>query len=343
MDGGAHVVHSRVTPTGVGKRRSLILDDMQESLTTVEAAVVGVSRATLRSSRWCRSSHGLYTSRSGPQDLASRCHALLKVLPRPVAFCGPTALLLQQFRTPTLPALLPVFVTVPTADGHPRRAGIRLRQANLPVADVREFHGLPVTSAFRTVVDLAGWLGLLDLLVVIDGMLYDGRLSGADLLALAAVRRRRGVRTLRRAVELADGRSESAYETLLRLLFALAGIPVQPQLNVYDDAGTWLARADLLIEGTRRLPEYDGETHRGRERHESDLARDKRLSRAGYERYGYTAKELFGSPEVIVADAEDALGWPRRLDRLAGWFMEYRKSLFYRPALKRFEAHWCAR
>jgi very-short-patch-repair endonuclease len=236
---------------------------------------------------------------------------------------------------------LPIFVAVGAADAHPRRTGIRLLQSNVTDAERQTVSGLPVTSPLRTIYDLARWLGLLDLVVVLDGLLHVGHLRAADLACLASLRRCRGARVLRRGVSYADGRSESAYETLLRLLHVLCEFSVQPQVNLYDDAGIWLARADLLIEGTRRLPEYDGATHRDRERHESDLARDKRLGRAGYERYGYTAKELLGSPDTIVADAEDALGWPRRLDRVAGWLVEYRKSLFYQAARERFAARWC--
>lgn len=137
------------------------------------------------------------------------------------------------------------------------------------------------------------------------------------------------MRALRRAVALIDARSESTWETVLRLLHVLSGLPpVEPQADLVDDNGVWVARADLLLVGTRRLHEYDGETHRDRDRHRKDLAREKRLSRASYERYGFTASELLGRPGSVIRDAEVAFGLDHDPDRLRAWLEEIRPSLF---------------
>ncbi len=305
----------------------------------------------LRGKQWRRESHGLYVPADSVADLRGRCGALLHVLPARAVFCGPTAVLLRGCRTPSFPDLLPVFVAVPPDGGDVRRAGVRQRRTAVSFAEVEDLGGLPVTSVRRTIADLPVWLGLVDLLIVIDGLLYNGDMRADELTPLASRRRVRGVQTLRRALPLADGASESAYETILRLLHVLSGVAVESQVNIFDEDGSWLARADLVIRGTRRLVEYDGATHRERVRHESDLARDKRLMRAGYVRYGYTAAELFGSPERIVADAVSAGGRPtdvvvdsrqRFADGIAGdWRKEYCQSLFFGPQRHRFAERWC--
>ncbi|WP_238993268.1 hypothetical protein [Nocardioides caldifontis] len=79
-----------------------------------------------------------------------------------------------------------------------------------------------------------------------------------DQLQVSAARRRRGAPSLRQALELADGRSESPWETLPRILHVACGIAVQPQYVLLDAAGDEVARADLWLEGTNALHEYDG-------------------------------------------------------------------------------------
>lgn len=94
---------------------------------------------------------------------------------------------------------------------------------------------------------------------------------------------------------------------------------MEPQKEIVDGYGRLLGRADLWIRGTRRLPEYDGATHRERERHQADLAREKALAREHWERYGYTAKEILRTPERVVRDAAEASGLTHDTGSLAVW------------------------
>jgi very-short-patch-repair endonuclease len=165
---------------------------------------------------------------------------------------------------------------------------------------------------------LAEDLSVLDLTIAIDSALYQRLCNVVDIEA--AIRsRQRGLPRLRQALLLCDGRSESPWETILRLIHVAAGIEVEPQAQICDDADRFLARADLRIRGTRRLAEYDGAVHRDRFRHESDLHREKALARAGYERYGYIATELRQTPELVIGDAERALGLPHDGRRVVAW------------------------
>ena len=93
---------------------------------------------------------------------------------------------------------------------------------------------------------------------------------------------------LRRAIPLMCGDAESIYEGLLRMVHIVCDVAVRPQFVVTDEAGRFVARADLHLTGTQRLAEYDGDDHLTRDRYRRDLRRTGRIADAGYERRGYT-------------------------------------------------------
>ena len=68
----------------------------------------------------------------------------------------------------------------------------------------------------------------------------------------------------------------------MRVLHRAAEIPVTPQQELFDQFGRFIARADLLIDGTPRLHEYDGAVHRDADVHEADLTRDRALISAKF-------------------------------------------------------------
>lgn len=88
---------------------------------------------------------------------------------------------------------------------------------------------------------------------------------------------------LQRAIDLADGRTESPGETRSRLLLLGLGFTPIPQVEIRDVDGDFIGRVDFLLEGTRVIVEFDGMTKYGS--HEDLVAekrRELRLQRAGY-------------------------------------------------------------
>jgi very-short-patch-repair endonuclease len=79
----------------------------------------------------------------------------------------------------------------------------------------------------------------------------------------------------------------------------------------------FVARADLWVVGTRRIHEYDGEVHRDREVHRTDLARERRLVEIDWQRVGFTSPQLVCEGGSIIAGMDRLLRtWnPRRLAR----------------------------
>jgi hypothetical protein len=120
-------------------------------------------------------------------------------------------------------------------------------------------------------------------------------------------------------VSLADPRSESPWETALRLFHVLAGIEVEPQVELFDAEGTFLARVDLLLTGTDNVHEYDGGDHRDRDRQRTDLRRERRLAGTPYVRRGFTSEDLVRHPLVMLAEIDRAIGRRHRPSRVRLW------------------------
>lgn len=307
-------VHEGLTPTSESSQAA----GMDDCVRRCDAHRLGIGPGELKGPGWIPVSHGLYSARGRERSLLEACRDITMVLPSGSAVSHFTAAQLHAIWLPSLPAWLPLTATLPPAMDRPERHGLyvaRSRAGN-PTADLLD--GVPVLTPELTLGQLAEDLGLIDLVIAIDCAL---QLSMCDALDIVGgIRsRQRGLPMLRRALALCDGRSESPWETVLRLMHSTVGIPVSPQELIHDQAGRIVARADLRIVGTRRLPEYDGADHRDRSQHERDLRREKLLARLGLERYGYIAKELVGTPAQVIRDAEDALGWRHDPERLHSW------------------------
>ncbi len=196
-----------------------------------------------------------------------------------------------------------------------------------------------ITDAAETLLEAGRDLGILDLVMLGDCALRRGEVTIAGLERTAA-QRRRGAPRLRKVIPLLDARSESPWESIMRVLHVAADIPVTPQFVVRREGGAFVARADLRINGTRRLHEYDGAVHRDREVHAGDLARDRRLLRGGWQRAGYTSSDLLEDAETVVADADRALGRRFEQHRVDAWKLLIAESLFGRLGRARALARW---
>lgn len=278
------------------------------------------SRMLRQSPHFIHPAAGVAQLAASADDLASTCRAVAAVLPADAVFTHVTSALLRGWWMP-LADSFPIVACTNGETTHHDRRGVYVRRCDIPAGHRHRMGDIAVASPEWTIVELAEHLALLDLVAVIDCALH---LKHTTIAAIQATMRkgRRGVKVLRRAIELADGRSESWWETMLRLIHVLSGIAVDPQEHVLNAAGVEIARVDLRIRGTTRVAEYDGSDHRDRERHQGDLRREKALSRHGLERYGYIATEIIYSARQIVRDAENALGLVNIQSRADLWVAE---------------------
>ncbi|MFJ6538324.1 hypothetical protein ACIQH5_19025 [Paenarthrobacter sp. NPDC091711] len=126
-------------------------------------------------------------------------------------------------------------------------------------ADVVVVRGLRATTLERTMFDCVRMLSYPKALVIMDhGLRLGANISAlTDMAAVSAGKR--GVRTLRKALDNADPRSESAGETLTReLLQRLRIKPPQPQFEVQSKLGRH--RMDFAWKEEKLALEFDGRT-----------------------------------------------------------------------------------
>lgn len=282
------------------------------------------SRKTLRSAAYDSPTVSVFMDASQADQIAPRCQAIQLALPANAVFSHLTSAALRGWRLPMLSGL-PIIASTDADGVHLDRRGVYIRRTAVPVRHRRLADGIRIASAEWTIVELAEDLALLDLVCVIDSALHSGQCT-VNSIHNALIPGRRGARNLRSALTLVDGKSESWWETALRLLHTLSGKCTETQVPVFDSAGAFVARTDLHIVGTNRYPEYDGDVHRRHEQHRRDLRRDKAMARIGAERFGYTAPEILRSARLILRDAHQALGVKHRPQRLRRWEREFERS-----------------
>jgi hypothetical protein len=126
----------------------------------------------------------------------------------------------------------------------------------------------------------------------------------------------RGIRRLRRALDLADAGAESPQETRLRLLLERSGLP-RPvtQIPVTNDWGRVVRRIDMGWPEWMVGVEYDGEHHwTDPASHDGDIERLEFLAAKGWAIVRVSARQLRYQPALVVERATGALqraGFPR--------------------------------
>ena len=143
------------------------------------------------------------------------------------------------------------------------RSGHRhLHSAHLPSDEVTTVDGLRVTTAARTVLDLARSLPFEQALVAGDSAFRAGAVSLPDLTAAGISSHSRRVR---RVVGNLDGGSESVGESRSRALFVREQLPLpRSQADLFDAEGNHLGRVDFLWEEAAVVAEFDGRVKYGR-------------------------------------------------------------------------------
>ncbi len=201
----------------------------------------------------------------------------------------------------------PIEVTIPEPSGGGRRAGASVRRAALAAEEIVLRRGVPTTSALRTVVDLGGANPLAEGVVAADLFLHSRLVTIDELRSYIAQHPGvKGIVRLRRVVDLAEPKAESAMETRLRMLLVLAGLPrPEVQVSIHDQRGRFLGRPDLLYRLERLAIEYDGANHRNRL--VDDNRRQNGLIGAGFRLLRFTAADVYGTPEIVAMQVRQSL------------------------------------
>ena len=306
----------------------------------VEASAGSAGRAFRghrRLASWRRLSYGLYLEDGQPYALVDQLRAWSLILPARAAFTHLTAAEVRGWWLPqTIPH--PVFAALRQGDPFPHRAGLYVSRHPSRVPSER-VSNVRLTTPAETMLAAARDLGVLDLVLMGDSALRLGHCTIDELVETAA-QRRRGVPMLRRIIGLLDKRSESPWESVMRVLHLAADIPIEPQHEVLDHWGRFVARGDLWIVGTNRLHEFDGGVHREPDIQRRDLTRDRRLIEANWQRFGFTKAQLVNQGASIIASTDRLLGRSWDPERLRRWNALIANSMFGRPGRARALCHW---
>ncbi len=194
------------------------------------------------------------------------------------------------------------------------------RSRTLERGDIARRKGLLVTSPTRTLVDLASMLCVDELESALDDALRR-RIVTVQRLRSRTERihgRVKGLGSLRRL--LRDRRlgapSGSPAETRFRRRVKKSRLTMPvAQYEVRDESGRMVARVDFAYPEQRIAIEIDGWAyHSGRKRRASDIARQNRLTLAGWTFLRFDAEDAARSPRVLDQIAT-VLGSPTQRDR----------------------------
>jgi very-short-patch-repair endonuclease len=283
-------------------------------------------------------SHGLYIPKAQPPSLIEKLQAWNLVLPATAAFTHLTAAELYGWWLPEAPPHA-VFAALRKADPRPRRSGLYVCRHPKPFPMTITSDGIKITTPAETLLACARDLGILDVVILADSALREGDVTLTQL-KITAAQRRRGAPILRQVIPLLDQRSESAWESVMRMLHVVADIPVKPQYEIFDECGRFVARVDLLIRGTRRIHEYHGTGHREVETHQRDLKRERTLILDNWQRLGFTSAHLRNEGAAIIKSVDALLGRPWDSRRLHAWEELLNQSMFRRHGRARALRHW---
>lgn len=201
-------------------------------------------------------------------------------------------------------------VTVPRNHSRVVAEGWQIHRSCLLASetDMRDA-GAPITTAPRTVADLARVLPIDRAVAAADSALRHGLATPVELRTLLLGARGRGAGRLRGVGRLLDARSGSVLESLLRVLFAVRGLPMPiAQYEVVDLAGRMVARVDFAWPNLRLIVEADGYAfHSDRVAYRRDRARLNELERLDWRVLRFTWEDVMRAPDSVIAVIEDCL------------------------------------
>ncbi len=170
--------------------------------------------------------------------------------------------------------------------------------------------GIAVADAADTAIDVACDGRAIDALAVLDAALRSGATVKPQLLAAVdRARGRRGIVSVRRWVDRADGLAESAMESRTRFRIYEANLPAPELQLVVPVASGRIRRLDHAWRAQRVGLEYDGlDFHSGNGSLERDRQRHNELTDAGWTVLYATATDIYVDPQPLLEKLRRLVG-----------------------------------
>jgi very-short-patch-repair endonuclease len=280
-----------------------LLRHQEGAVTRAQALEAGLSKQqinTLVRNGWNHPIRGVLSAPDLADPFRTSLRAALLARPDGV-ICGVSAARLHKLGGLPIwtPKELPQ-VMLPTGRSYHSQAGV-VMSSGLGKGDRSRRSGFPVVTITRTVDNMTPVLGPDDLVCLVDSALRKGWRPQPSS--------RHSQRKLKKALVLADGRAESTFETLIRLLLVRAGLaPEVLQFKVRRKNGRKYLRIDLAWPSVKLAVEADG-----REYHDlpgalyGDRIRGNELELQKWTILRFTWVDLMQHPEQIIAQVERAL------------------------------------
>ena len=201
-------------------------------------------------------------------------------------------------------------VGVPRPARAPRGRGVIGHQVEPALPALRQV-GLPLTPAVETWLQCATLLAADDVIIMGDGLVRRFRPCATMAELAAAVSQAagcRGATILRKALTSIRPGTDSARETMLRLIVVRAGFP-EPEVNgpIVNRYGATIAHGDLVFRGQKVILEYEGRQHADDERQFSiDIARLDEIMEEGW-RVIRVDKRLMAARATLLGKIKTAL------------------------------------
>ena len=270
---------------------------------------LGPTKPAARGAAWRQTSHGLYVPATTPTDLPEQ--RIVEQSARLPAFGAVTGwAACRLHRANFFDGLAPdgkTLMPVPLALG--RRGNIRgdsqvfLNYDLLAPDELTVVGGVRATRRERAVFDAMRFSSSVREATVALDMAVGAGITSIERMTAYALDHAgwKFITQVRAALALAREHSRSPNETRFRLVWELdAGLP-RPEINcpIHDLDGRLLGIADLVDLEAGLVAEFDGEDHRGRERHTKDLAKDEALRGVGLEVTRVSGTDLRDRPLVV--------------------------------------------
>ncbi len=212
--------------------------------------------------------------------------------------------------------LLPLtagWIDVTCPDKRVRRDGIVSHRAKLREDEWLVEDGIPVSSVYRTIFDLAGVVGKREL----ERAWHEAEVRRlTDRVSLPVLLERypgrRGTRALRELLGSGEpvGITRNEFEEAFLTLIAAHGLP-RPRMNADLSLRGRFIEVDALWERHRFAVELDSHgVHGTKKRFESDRQRDRILVAEGWRTMRISWLQLRDEPDEIAADLKLVLGQP---------------------------------
>ncbi|GHG23173.1 MULTISPECIES: endonuclease domain-containing protein [Amycolatopsis] len=290
-------------------RNSDLIDFAEPFIGTHAVAEGALTSCALRSPLFTRLFRNVYVASTTEVTHAMRCRAAALLAPGDAVLSGCSAAAVKGLEL--VGSHDPVEFVVPENVGFARQAGLHIRRTCRRDIDSEPWEGVrlatPLRLALDTLTNTKLHRSLPRVVGYLDVLLRSGLVNLAELHNYLGSRRDNGMVRARKAVELADARSESVPESELRVWLTVAGLKPEVQVDVVSRRGHFLGRLDLGFPAQKLAIEYDGEWHLEGIQPQLDAQRRTAIEAEGWRFLIVTKVELYGEPKRVVASVRAAL------------------------------------